>query len=86
MPLWLPNLDRLQVSPGTGDGAGVIGVLGRQGHHPEVLDGEHLHRVQVDDRDHIFDGPGVAIVLRVGATQVSARTRRRPLSCSPSMP
>ena len=63
----LPNLNWLQVSPGAGGGAGVIGILGRQGHHPEILDADHLHRMQVNHGHHILDRPGVAVVLRAGA-------------------
>ena len=57
-----------------GDRRRVVGVLRRQRHHAVVLDREHLHRVQVDDRDHVLDRPGVAVVVRARVrTQVSAR-------------
>jgi hypothetical protein len=37
-----------------------------------VLDLEHLHRLEVDDRDDALDGPCVAVVLRGGAVPDAA--------------
>ena len=48
---------------------GVVARAGRQRPVAVFLDADHLHRVQIDDRPDALDGPGVAVVGRVGAQE-----------------
>ncbi len=68
------DLDRLQVGPRPGGGGRVVALFGRQRYHAVVFDGNYLHRMQVDDRDDVFYGSGIAVVIR---TRPNPRQRAR---------
>ena len=59
----LVNLDRLEAGALARRRRRVVGVLRGQRHDATVLDREHLHLVEVHDRHHVGDRPGIAIVV-----------------------
>ena len=62
--LRLVNFDGFQIRPRTNDLGGVVGFFGWQRHDPEVLDGNDLHRMQVNNRDDVLNWSRVAVVVR----------------------
>ena len=67
-PCGLRNLQRLEVLADLLDVlAAQLPGLRRQGDDAVVLDAQHFHLVEIDDGDDALDGPGVAVVERLGA-------------------
>ena len=76
--LRLHVLQRLRRLALRADRLGVeVGGLRRQRHHAEIDDALDLHLGQVDERDHAFDRPRVAVVLLALEIRERAHPARR---------